>query len=82
MTLGITGPDQNSLAPGMVLCDPSQPIPVSAKFKARVVVFNIDVPITKGIVVTNLFNEIMKTSSLKCSCFIFINFSSLNLVNI
>ena len=75
MTLGITGPDQNSLASGMVLCDPSQPIPVSAKFKARVVVFNIDVPITKGRVVT-LLTEIMKASSLKCSFFIFKYFSS------
>lgn len=48
VTLILTGPEQSSLAAGMVLCDPGLPVPVSAKFKARIVVFNIDVPITKG----------------------------------
>ena len=48
MTLVLSGPEQSSLAPGMVLSDPGQPVPVSAKFKARIVVFNLDVPITKG----------------------------------
>jgi len=48
VTLILSGPEQSSLAAGMVLCDPGQPIPVASKFKARIVVFNIDVPITKG----------------------------------
>ena len=32
----------------MVLCDPSSPVSVTSRFLARVVVFNIDIPITKG----------------------------------
>ena len=33
---------------GMVLSDPASPVPVASRFQARVVVFNIDIPITKG----------------------------------
>ena len=42
------GPDQNSVSSGMVCCDPSYPIPITARFQARIVLFNIDMPITKG----------------------------------
>ena len=48
VTIGLVGPDINSLTPGMVLSDPASPVTVTARFKARIVVFNIDVPITKG----------------------------------
>ena len=33
---------------GSVLCDMTTPIPIVTKFKARVVIFNIDTPITQG----------------------------------
>ena len=46
--LTLVGPDQNSVTNGMVLCDPSNPIPVTSHFQARMVIFNIDIPITKG----------------------------------
>jgi len=48
VTIGMVGPDITSLAPGMVLSDPGNPVTVTARFQARIVVFNIDVPITKG----------------------------------
>jgi len=48
VVLTLVGPDQTCVTPGMVLCDPSQPVPVAMRFQARMVVFNIDVPITKG----------------------------------
>jgi elongation factor 1 alpha-like protein len=48
VTLNLTGPDQAVLAAGQVLCDPTYPIPVTSKFRARIVVFSIDIPITKG----------------------------------
>ena len=48
VTLTLTGPDQASVASGMVLCDPSHPVPVTSRFQARIVVFNIEMPITKG----------------------------------
>ena len=48
VVLTLTGPDQSSVSTGMVLCDPSHPAPITAKFLARIVVFNIETPITKG----------------------------------
>jgi elongation factor 1 alpha-like protein len=48
VTLLLTGPEQASVTAGMVLCDPAQPVPVTNKFQAKIVVFNIEVPITKG----------------------------------
>jgi len=48
VTLNLNGPDQMLLFPGQVLCDPSLPIAVTSKFRARIVIFNIDIPITKG----------------------------------
>ena len=48
VVLTLTGPDQTSVNPGMVLCDPADLVPVTTRFQARVVIFNIDMPITKG----------------------------------
>ena len=48
VVLTVTGPDQNSVNPGMVLCDPANLVPVTNRFQARVVIFNIEMPITKG----------------------------------
>jgi translation elongation factor EF-1alpha len=33
---------------GNLFCDPEKPIPTATRFRAQIVVFNIDVPITKG----------------------------------
>lgn len=33
---------------GSVICDPSEPIKTVTKFEAKVVIFNIDIPIIKG----------------------------------
>eukprot|EP00095_Tigriopus_kingsejongensis_P001730 maker-scaffold514_size150699-snap-gene-0.26 protein:Tk01730 transcript:maker-scaffold514_size150699-snap-gene-0.26-mRNA-1 annotation:"GG14552" len=46
--LVLSGPDMASLATGMVLSDPQDPIPMTKRFEARIVIFNIDLPITKG----------------------------------
>lgn len=48
VTVGLVGPDMAAITAGMVLSDPASPVTVTARFRARVVVFNIDVPITKG----------------------------------
>lgn len=47
-TVGLVGPDMAGVVAGMVLSDPASPVPVASRFQARVVVFNIDIPITKG----------------------------------
>ena len=48
VVLTISGPDYNNISLGSVLCDQSQPIRVTSRIEARIVVFNVEVPITKG----------------------------------
>lgn len=40
--------DQQHMAVGYILSDPAFPVPVASKFEARVVIFNVTVPITRG----------------------------------
>lgn len=40
--------DMQNVNIGYILCDPASPVPVTTKFEARIVIFNISVPITKG----------------------------------
>lgn len=47
-TITLSGIEIQNVSIGNVLCDPHQPVPVSNKFEARIVVFNIAIPITKG----------------------------------
>lgn len=44
----LAGVDMQNVGVGYILCDPAKPVPVASKFEARIVVFNITVPITKG----------------------------------
>ena len=44
----MSGADLSDVALGSVLCDPSQPIKVTSRIQARIVIFNVDIPITKG----------------------------------
>ena len=46
--LGLSGPELNAFHVGDVLCDPEHPIPVVKKFRAQVLVFALQIPITKG----------------------------------
>lgn len=47
--------DQQNMAVGYVLCDPLSPVPTATKFEARIVVFNVTVPITRGFPVVIIF---------------------------
>ena len=47
-SLVLNGLEQYNVSNGMVACDPSQPIAVTKKIQARIVVFTVDLPITKG----------------------------------
>lgn len=51
VTLTLTGLDMMHVGVGSVLCPPSSPIKCTMKLKARILVFNIRVPITKGFMV-------------------------------
>lgn len=44
----LTGVNETALNVGSVICDPDEPIKVASHFVARVVVFNINFPLTQG----------------------------------
>jgi len=44
----LAGVDQQNISVGNVICDPSQPIAVTSRFEARIVLFQLKVPLTKG----------------------------------
>lgn len=46
--ISLLGGDINKVTTGSVLCDLSQPIKATSRFQARIVTFNIEIPITKG----------------------------------
>ncbi|XP_043229134.1 HBS1-like protein isoform X2 [Amphibalanus amphitrite] len=48
VTVTLSGVDPQSQTVGVVLCDPGQPVKVTTKVQARIVIFSIDLPITKG----------------------------------
>eukprot|EP00124_Ichthyophonus_hoferi_P004534 Ihof_evm1s512 gene=Ihof_evmTU1s512 len=48
VTLSVTGLDMTHVNTGMLLCDPEYPIKCVSRIQAQIVVFNVDVPITKG----------------------------------
>nr|XP_037271666.1 HBS1-like protein [Rhipicephalus microplus] len=48
VALTLAGVDMIKVRLGSFLCDPAVPIRVSTRFQARLVVFNIEVPLTRG----------------------------------
>ena len=52
MTLYLTAIDPIQLNVGSVLCSPSALVPLVTTFTARVIVFDIQVPITAGVSVS------------------------------
>lgn len=48
VTLTVSGVDPSVLHIGDFLCDPTHPIPIVSRVQARIVVFNIKVPLIKG----------------------------------
>ncbi|XP_018325494.1 HBS1-like protein [Agrilus planipennis] len=44
----LSGIEMQNVSVGNIICDPQNPVHVTTKFQARVVIFNIAVPITKG----------------------------------
>lgn len=48
VTVTVSGIEMQNVSIGNILCDPLSPVQVASKFQARIVVFNVTVPITKG----------------------------------
>jgi len=65
VTLTLAGPDQASVTGGMVVCDPSSPVPVTSRFLARIVIFNIEMPITKGYPVIVHYGSVSEQGNIK-----------------
>lgn len=48
VSVTLSGVDMQNVSVGYILSDPIQQVPVTSRFEARLVVFNVKVPITKG----------------------------------
>ncbi|XP_065338955.1 protein HBS1 isoform X1 [Cloeon dipterum] len=48
VTLTLSGLDMQNISLGYILCDPMYPVPVTTRIEARIVLFNLQVPITQG----------------------------------
>lgn len=48
VSVTLSGVDMSTVSVGSVICDPQNPIPVTNRFQARILVFNVTVPITIG----------------------------------
>uniref|UniRef100_A0A2A4J6I5 Tr-type G domain-containing protein n=1 Tax=Heliothis virescens TaxID=7102 RepID=A0A2A4J6I5_HELVI len=48
VSVTLSGVDMQNVSVGYVLSDPIHQVPVTTRFEARIVVFNVKVPITKG----------------------------------
>ncbi|CAG9782780.1 unnamed protein product [Diatraea saccharalis] len=48
VSVTLSGIDMQNVSVGFILSDPVQQVPITTKFEARLVVFNVKVPVTKG----------------------------------
>ncbi|XP_064624404.1 uncharacterized protein LOC135485936 isoform X2 [Lineus longissimus] len=64
-SLTITGIDQDRVNVGSILCDVVTPIQATTRIQARVVIFNIDVPLTKGFPVVFHYQTITEQAHIK-----------------
>ncbi|CAD7003148.1 unnamed protein product [Ceratitis capitata] len=48
VSVTLAGVDMSTVSVGCIICDPQNPIPVTTRFQARILVFNVTVPITIG----------------------------------
>ncbi|XP_061234122.1 HBS1-like protein isoform X3 [Neopsephotus bourkii] len=65
ITLTLTGMDIIKINVGCVYCDPKEPIKVCTRFRARVLIFNIEVPITKGFPVLLHYQTVSEPATIR-----------------
>ncbi|XP_045614071.1 protein HBS1 [Procambarus clarkii] len=65
VTLTVNGVDPNVLHIGDFLCDPTHPIPIVSRVQARIVVFNITVPLIKGAQVDFHYQAVTEPAKIK-----------------
>ncbi|XP_072297988.1 HBS1-like protein isoform X3 [Eucyclogobius newberryi] len=65
VSLTLTGMDIIKINVGCVFCDPKEPIRSCTKFRARVLLFNIELPITKGFPVLLHYQTVSEPATIK-----------------
>ncbi|XP_067034143.1 HBS1-like protein isoform X2 [Acropora muricata] len=68
VTLTLSGLDTMHVGVGSVICPPSSPIKCTTKLKARILVFNIRIPITKGFTVLYHYKTLNEPAVIKRLC--------------
>ncbi|GFS43862.1 HBS1-like protein [Trichonephila inaurata madagascariensis] len=61
----LSGIDVNSIPSGSMLCSTEKPVKVATRFEARLVIFNISVPITKGFPVIFHYQSLSEQACIK-----------------
>uniref|UniRef100_A0A3Q0SAW5 HBS1-like translational GTPase n=1 Tax=Amphilophus citrinellus TaxID=61819 RepID=A0A3Q0SAW5_AMPCI len=65
VSLTLTGMDIIKINVGCVFCDPKEPIRVCTRFRARVLIFNIEVPITQGFPVLLHYQTVSEPATIR-----------------
>ncbi|TKS76450.1 HBS1-like protein ERFS [Collichthys lucidus] len=65
VSLTVTGMDIIKINVGCVFCDPKEPIRVCTRFKARILLFNIEVPITQGFPVLLHYQTVSEPATIR-----------------
>lgn len=65
VSLTVTGMDIIKINVGCVFCDPKEPIKVCTRFRARVLLFNIEVPITQGFPVLLHYQTVSEPATIR-----------------
>ncbi|RVE56020.1 hypothetical protein OJAV_G00231940 [Oryzias javanicus] len=65
VSLTLTGMDIIKMNVGCVFCDPKEPIHVCTRFKARILLFNIEVPVTKGFPVLLHYQTVSEPATIR-----------------
>ncbi|KAF7657307.1 hypothetical protein LDENG_00028870 [Lucifuga dentata] len=65
VSLTVTGMDIIKINVGCVFCGPKEPIKVCTRFRARILLFNIEVPITKGFPVLLHYQTVSEPATIR-----------------
>ncbi|XP_010789990.1 HBS1-like protein isoform X1 [Notothenia coriiceps] len=65
VSLTVTGMDIIKINVGYVFCDPKEPVRVCTRFRARILLFNIEVPITKGFPVLLHYQTVSEPATIR-----------------
>ncbi|TNM95011.1 hypothetical protein fugu_017770 [Takifugu bimaculatus] len=65
VSLTVTGMDIIKMNVGCMFCDPKEPIKVCTRFRARILLFNIEVPVTQGFPVLLHYQTVSEPATIR-----------------